>query len=649
MAPSLQSSDSFSDCAFAIIPVKESNETRHYLSSYQIPFRIGVAIAVPSATRIVAYDTDGRRKAGRVRLAGTAPHESKGRCSVCDASLSLILSLSLFAMSPTVAVIGAGPLGLMALKNLREEGFEATCFDARPFIGGLWQHSSDKYLSVQPNTRFNSSKYRSAFSDYPFADDVDDWPTWSQMVTYLEGYANSFGLRKFIELESSVNRVDRAHGEWTLEIERHGDVREEKFDKVLVATGLFSRPKWPYIDNIDAFEGKTMHAIEFHNPDQFKDKNVLLVGLHATAQDVATSLEGKAKQVYASHKNGILMVSSKLCLNDCFFLNEQSQVSEYSANGATYDQEQTIGVTLTIMYLLAWFPRFTNWLFHKILDSTSAKQLPVPKSWNFSPSPAPLYTNPMVGDKLYAHMTSGFVRPVAAIRRIIGPRSIEMLDGTVLEDIDGIIWCTGYHPEVPFMADEFNPFPVIGQPGNMYRNTFLLHPDPEVRNSVAFLGQAFVPFPGFIQYEVMAMAIAQIWQGKSALPPYQEMKEWHKKWLDWRRYWSSIQAFQSTFYTAVVPFNDHLRWMDSTAGTAVFEHFDLFSSKGWLLWWQDRNFYNLCKNGLFSSAVWRLFETGKRKTWSNAREQISKDNVAAKRQIERRKAELKTLESKKDE
>lgn len=37
-----------------------------------------------------------------------------------------------------------GPQGLVALKNLREEGFDATIFEKRPAIGGIWQYTEER-------------------------------------------------------------------------------------------------------------------------------------------------------------------------------------------------------------------------------------------------------------------------------------------------------------------------------------------------------------------------------------------------------------------------------------------------------------------------------------------------------------------------
>jgi NADPH-dependent glutamate synthase beta subunit-like oxidoreductase len=42
-----------------------------------------------------------------------------------------------------VAAIGAGPAGLAMLKNLRQEGLEATAFERLPHIGGNWKFTGD--------------------------------------------------------------------------------------------------------------------------------------------------------------------------------------------------------------------------------------------------------------------------------------------------------------------------------------------------------------------------------------------------------------------------------------------------------------------------------------------------------------------------
>ena len=145
----------------------------------------------------------------------------------------------------------------------------------------------------------------------------------------------------------------------------------------------------------------------------------------------------------------------------------------------------------------------------------------------------------------------------------------------------------------------------------------------------------------------MAMTVSQVWRGKSSLPSYEDMTLWHSQWIQWRRELVKKQKIPATFYVVQVNPADHLIWLDDMAGTNVFEHFGWFSLKAWSFWWNDRKLYNACANGLFTPTIWRLFETGKRRAWPKAREQIFLDNEAAQAQVRARSEKLKLAESKK--
>lgn len=217
-------------------------------------------------------------------------------------------------MAKRVALIGAGATGLMALKNLTEDGFEVTSFDSRPYVGGLWKYSTDEGLSAAATTVFNSSIYRSAISDFPFPEGTDDFPTSGQLHRYLESFCDHFDLRRHIKLSTRVRGIERDGKEWIVDVETKSEdgaitARSERFDKVLVATGSFSEPIYPTIEGLNSFEGPKIHSINFHNESQFKGQNVLLVGMHATAQDLTSTLHGHASKVYLAHRTGLIMVS----------------------------------------------------------------------------------------------------------------------------------------------------------------------------------------------------------------------------------------------------------------------------------------------------------------------------------------------------
>jgi dimethylaniline monooxygenase (N-oxide forming) len=212
-------------------------------------------------------------------------------------------------MAVRVAVVGAGPLGVMAVKNLKEDGFDVTAFDRRPQIGGLWQGCHDTYVSVTASTVFNSSRFMSAISDFPYLPHHDDYPTAAQLIEYVNAYVDHFGIRQQIHLNTEVVGLRRIDQKWEIKTASHGSpLQVDYFDKVLISTGSFLTPRYPTIQGIEHFQGKKVHSVDYSDPVAFQGENVLVVGLHATAQDVTKELSKHASKVYISHRRGVVMV-----------------------------------------------------------------------------------------------------------------------------------------------------------------------------------------------------------------------------------------------------------------------------------------------------------------------------------------------------
>jgi dimethylaniline monooxygenase (N-oxide forming) len=272
-----------------------------------------------------------------------------------------------------------------------------------------------------------------------------------------------------------------------------------------------------------------------------------------------------------------------------------------------------------------------------MMVSMSKKAYPSQKKeWNLLPAPSMAVATPMIGDEVYPLMKSGFATPVSGISRITGPREVTLRNGQVLSNIDAIIQCSGYLFDVPkCIPPEFHPYPVPDKEPYLYRNIFPLHPDPAVRNSLAFLGQAVFAAPAIVQLEMYGLAISQIWQGKCKLPPLDEMKTWHAENLNWRNSQKQKYKFPN-YYAVFLRVQDMFPWVDETAGVGLREHISWTSIRAWKLWWEDPKFYKIVTSGLFTPTIWRLFDMGKRKAWSGAKEQILKDNELAERRAKER-------------
>ena len=97
-------------------------------------------------------------------------------------------------------------------------------------------------------------------------------------------------MRPSIQFSTAVRHVayDKTSGKFSVTVERLSDhtLRSETFDWVVVATGHFSVPNVPYFPGIETFPGRVLHAHDFRSADEFKGKNVLIVGASYSAEDI---------------------------------------------------------------------------------------------------------------------------------------------------------------------------------------------------------------------------------------------------------------------------------------------------------------------------------------------------------------------------
>merc|ERR1711939_1191807 len=66
-------------------------------------------------------------------------------------------------------------------------------------------------------------------------------------------------------------------------------IRQEDFDFVVVATGMYGTPSMPNLPGMENFQGLTMHAERFHDKALAADKKVIVVGGGKSAIDSAVA------------------------------------------------------------------------------------------------------------------------------------------------------------------------------------------------------------------------------------------------------------------------------------------------------------------------------------------------------------------------
>ena len=214
-------------------------------------------------------------------------------------------------MTGRIAIIGAGPSGLAVLRafeTARSQGAsvpELVCFEKQENWGGLWNYTwrtgLDEYGEPVHGSMYrflwsNGPKECLEFADYSFEEHfgrpIPSYPPRAVLHDYVAGRVERSGVRAHIRFRTPVRQVtwsDQTH-RFTVTVDDLVDSRtySETFDAVIVASGHFSVPNAPRFEGFDRFPGRVLHAHDFRDANEFKGKDVLLIGSSYSAEDIGT-------------------------------------------------------------------------------------------------------------------------------------------------------------------------------------------------------------------------------------------------------------------------------------------------------------------------------------------------------------------------
>jgi len=171
-------------------------------------------------------------------------------------------------MSKSVCVIGAGPSGITAAKNLLDQGLAVTVFEQSSEVGGNWVFSDKPgHSSVFETTHIISSKTLSQYDDYPMPSDYPDYPSHQQLAAYFQGYARRFDLYKIIQFQTKVLHCELSeNGKWKVDIQHKETFQTLYFDALAICNGHHWNPRMPQYPG--SFSGRLMHS---HEVKRFSD------------------------------------------------------------------------------------------------------------------------------------------------------------------------------------------------------------------------------------------------------------------------------------------------------------------------------------------------------------------------------------------
>jgi cation diffusion facilitator CzcD-associated flavoprotein CzcO len=199
------------------------------------------------------------------------------------------------------AIVGAGPMGLAAARQLQRYAIPFVGFELHADVGGLWD-IANPHSTMYESAHLISSKRSTEFAEFPMADAVPPYPHHSHVGQYLRDFAEHFGLRRHYQFGTRVVRIERLEMGWRLVSEREGQQREWRFDGVLIANGTLHKPNQPALPG--EFAGELLHASAYRNADLFAGKRVLVMGCGNSACDIAVDAVHRARSVDLSVRRG---------------------------------------------------------------------------------------------------------------------------------------------------------------------------------------------------------------------------------------------------------------------------------------------------------------------------------------------------------
>ena len=324
------------------------------------------------------------------------------------------------------AVIGAGPHGLSALKNLLQLGVVADGFERAADLGGNWNFHAE-HSRVYESTHLISTKPFTQFPDFPMPDDYPDYPSHWQVHRYFRTYAEHFGLLDHLSFSTEVIDVAPAPNDrWDVTTRDllTGTEVTYQYAGVVVANGHNWWPKIPQYPGQDTFTGEIRHSADYKSADLVRARRVLVVGAGNTGCDVAVESAQSARQTFHSTRRG-------------YYYNPKYAFGRPS--------DQTADMLLALRLPLGVRRALFKATLKLTVGDLTKFGLPKPDHDFFE-------THPIVNQQLVYYVGHGDIIPRPDIESFDGD-VVHFTDGTTAE-VDVVIFCTGYLAHFPFLDDD---------------------------------------------------------------------------------------------------------------------------------------------------------------------------------------------------
>ncbi len=396
-----------------------------------------------------------------------------------------------------VAVIGAGPGGLVASRWLSAHGLVPTIMEASPRLGGQW-HSASAASATWPGMRTNTSRVMTAFSDLDHPQGTPTYVQQEEMLNYLERYASTLGLLPHLRLNNRVERLRQtAEGTWLIRSISDEGTRAEIFRQVVIATGRHNLPQVPEIPGLSSFDGAlgVAHTAQYAGAERYRGRKVVVAGCSISALEIASDLAlGGAREVVSTnHRQRYILpkLIAGVPTDHLMFTRAAALLGEVLP-----PEELAAGMKSTVVKAAGRPDQFGAPAAAENIFAAGISQ----------------------SQHFLSAVAEGRITMRPWIERIEG-RTVRFSDGSAFE-ADGLLFGTGYRLSLPWLHKEIAE--TIGHDGShldLHDQTF--HPDLP---GLAFLGLYDLIGPYFPVLELQARWIAYCLAGRLPLPSPEVMR-----------------------------------------------------------------------------------------------------------------------------
>eukprot|EP00977_Amphora_coffeiformis_P005954 scaffold1267_cov171-Amphora_coffeaeformis.AAC.30 len=418
----------------------------------------------------------------------------------------------------TVCVVGAGPAGLSAIKELKVAGLEPTCIDRNFSVGGRWSKSKKDGVGIWDELYLNLSRRWMEYSDFPWTEEnvpkkYDDYAGLfahhEEFRDYIEAYANHFDLKKHIQFGTGVVKTERDAdtGIWTVVTQKVGssETISHKFDALVVCTGEYCEPYLPLEEShLKEYKGELLHSAYFKSLKAYPEKKVLVVGSVISGTEIASGLAdvGNCEKV------------------SCVMRSVPYHLRKLSLQNKPFDDVMFIRLPAWLGRVLSDSAMFSGF------RSTLIKNFPQLKKGGHcyaDPDEDVTKAKTCASANLVEMVEQGKLSIVPGIEKVEG-KNITFSDGT-RDEFDVVICGTGYNMSIPFLPQDIqDKYVYIGANG---KKQLELYHDTLVADmyNLAFAGVLTFVGPICPTVEMQSRLIAGVFSGKTKKPDEKRMKK----------------------------------------------------------------------------------------------------------------------------